>query len=124
MEGDKTTSVAYPMRPLVVGSALNATTHDSSVLVLACSLVAPSDVDAYAWWLVLCFRPDEPVHRFVVWNAYDRPEGWALGNGDYCATASDAVKRYEERGGTFTLDEYEPANLHPAVYHTQALISP
>ena len=106
MEGDKNPTDTHPMRLLAVGDTLNATTHGTPVLVLACWLLRPSDVDAYAWWLVLCVRPDEPFHKFVVWEAYDRPEGWGLGHGDYCATVADAVKRYEERGGRFTLDEY------------------
>lgn len=96
----------YPMRLLTVGETLAPTTYDQAVTVLACWLMRPSDVDAYAWWLVLCFRPNDPFRKFVVWEAYDRPEGWGLGHGDYYATLNDAVKRYEERGGRFSLDEY------------------
>lgn len=96
---DKSPTDTYPMRLPSVGDRLNPTTYENPVLVLACWLMRPSDVDAYAWWLVLCFLPNETAHKFVVWNAYDRPEGWTFGSGDYYASVDKALRQYEARGG-------------------------
>lgn len=98
---DKSPMDTYPMRLLAVGERVNPVSYDHPVFVLACWLISPSDVDAYAMWDVLCFLPHEPLHPFVVWTAYDRPEGWSFGNGDYCRTLDVAVSKYEGRGGRY-----------------------
>lgn len=100
---DKSPTDTYPMRIMRTGETIQATSMEHAVTVLACWLIAPSDVDAYAWWVVLCHTPHNEFHPFAVWNAYDRPEGWSFGNGDYFGNIGTAVKRYEERGGQYGL---------------------
>ena len=99
----KSPTDTYPMRMLRAGEVITPTSMEHAVTVLACWLVRSSDVDAYAWWLVLCHLPHNPLHPFAVWTAYDRPEGWSLADGDYCEHVGTAVQRYEQRGGQFTL---------------------
>lgn len=102
MYGDKSPTDTYPMRFLRVGDVITPTSApDIAVTVLACWLMRPSDVDAYAWWVVVCHLPhaDNLRHPFVVWDAYDRPDGWLFSHGDYCHDLPSAVERYGERGG-------------------------
>lgn len=103
MSVDKSPTDTYPMRLLKVGDVVSPTSSDNEVTILACWLIRPSDVDAYAWWLVMCLCPDNPRHPFTVWDAYDRPDGWSMNNGDYCATIERAVKAYADRGGKYQL---------------------
>ena len=106
MEGvGKSPTDTYPMRTLEVSESIFAKSMVHAVTILACWLLRPSDVDAYAVWVVVCHNPDNALHPFVVWNAIDRPEGWCMEGGDYCSTISEAVKRYESRGGRYSLDD-------------------
>ena len=104
MSVDKSPTDTYPMRTLRTGDTVQATSMEHAVTILACWLMRPSDVDSYAWWLVLAHLPHNPHHPFAVWNAYDHPErGWSFANGDYCSTVSEATARYEARGGHYEL---------------------
>lgn len=94
----------YPMRLLRVGEVVTPQSSDHPLTILACWLLRPSDVDAYAWWVVLCHLPHNERHPFAVWNAYDRPEGWSFAHGDYCVDISEAVESYKARGGKHSLD--------------------
>lgn len=101
----KSPTDTYPMRTLSVGEVLTPVSMEHAVTVIACWLLRPSDVDAYAVWVVLCCLPHNTLHPFAVWDAYDRPEGWSFGMGDYCSTLSGAVEQYQRRGGRYTLDD-------------------
>lgn len=101
--GDKSPTDTYPMRTLRVGEVVTAQSSDHAVTVLACWLIRPSDVDAYAVWVVLCHLPHNDYHPFAVWNAIDRPDGWYFGNGNYCYDIAEAVTVYEARGGKHSL---------------------
>ena len=103
MYGDKSRTATYPMRTMRVGEVITAESGDKTVTVLACWLLRPSDVDAYAMWVVLCHLPHNSYHPFVVWTAFDRPEGWSFGSGDYCQDISEAVGFYERRGGRYPI---------------------
>jgi hypothetical protein len=92
------------MRTLRVGEVITPASSDNPVTVLACWLLRPSDVDAYAVWVVLCHLPHNAFHPFAVWTAYDRPEGWSFGGGDYCRDIAEGVAWYESRGGQYSLD--------------------
>jgi hypothetical protein len=100
---DKSPTDTYPMRVLRAGDTITPTSMDYAVTVLACWLIRPSDVDAYAWWLVLCHQPHNSLHPYAVWDAYDRPDGWSLNNGDYCENIGRGVHCYEKRGGKYEL---------------------
>lgn len=102
MSVDKSPTATYPMRLLRTGDVISPTSMDHSVTVLACWLMRPSDVDSYAMWTVLCLLP-ESHHPFAVWTAYDRPEGWSLGQGYYCENIGIAVEQYEKQGGKYDL---------------------
>ena len=102
---DKSPTDTYPMRTLRVGEAVIPVSMENAVTVLACWLLRPSDVDAYAVWVVLCHLPHNDFHPFAVWTAYDRPEGWSFGGGDYCRDIAEGVAWYESRGGHYSLDE-------------------
>lgn len=102
---DKSPTDTYPMRLLSVGETIQPKSMDALVTILACWLISPSDVDAYATWLVLCLNPDNQFHPYAVWTAYDRPDGWTMGNGDYCRTLPEAVTAYEGRGGQYNLTD-------------------
>jgi hypothetical protein len=91
------------MRLLKVGSTVQPVSMDEFVTVLACWLLRPSDVDAYAVWVVLCHLPHNTLHPFAVWTAYDRPEGWSFGSGSYHKTITGAVEQYETQGGKHDL---------------------
>lgn len=105
---DKNPTETYPMRTLRIGDVVQAASMDKPVTILACWLLRPSDVDAYAMWTVLCLLPHNTLHPFAVWTAIDHPErGWSFGEGNYCENIGEAVTRYEGRGGKFSLDEYE-----------------
>jgi hypothetical protein len=97
MSIEKSPTDTYPMRLLNVGDKVKPVTYDNIVTVLACWLLRPSDVDAYAVWVVLCHLPENERHPFAVWDAYDRPEGWSFGEGDYCVDIASAMKRYLSR---------------------------
>ena len=100
----KSPTDTYPMRTLHVGEVITPTSGDNPVTVLACWLMSPSDVDTYAWWLVLAHLPHNPHHPFAVWNAYDNPDrGWSFANGDYCTTLAEATEQFEARGGKHAL---------------------
>lgn len=102
----KSPTDTYPMRTLRTGEVVQPASMEHAVTVLACWLLRPSDVDAYAVWVVLCHLPHNPLHPFAVWDAVDHPErGWSFGSGDYCVTLLEAVGRYGERGGKYHLDE-------------------
>jgi len=105
MSVDKSPTDTYPMRTLRSGEIINPASYEHAVTVLACWLLRPSDVDSYAVWVVLCHLPHNERHPFAVWNAYDRPEGWTFGEGDYCVNVSSAVERYESRGGKYSLED-------------------
>ena len=105
MSVDKSPTDTYPMRTMRSGEKVSPVSYDHTVTVLACWLLRPSDVDAYAVWVVLCHLPHNERHPFAVWDAYDRPEGWSFGEGDYCANVSSAVERYEARGGKYSLED-------------------
>lgn len=101
----KSPTDTYPMRTLRTGEVITPISGDNPVTILACWLMRPSDVDSYAWWLVLAHLPHNPFHPFAVWNAYDHPEnGWSFANGDYCVSISEAVEAFEARGGKYGLD--------------------
>jgi hypothetical protein len=87
------------MRFMRVGEVVTPASSEYAYTVLACWLLRPSDVDAYAVWVVLCHLPHNERHPFAVWTAYDRPEGWSFGNGDYYDNLPDALATYEKRGG-------------------------
>lgn len=99
MSVDKSPTDTYPMRLLSVGEVVTPTSSDYAYTVLACWLLRPSDIDTYAMWVVLCLLPHNPLHPFAVFTAYDRPEGWSFGNGEYCRNIADALHDYEVRGG-------------------------
>lgn len=105
MSVDKSPTDTYPMRILSVSDVLTPVSMEHAVTVLACSLLRPSDVDAYAVWVVLCHLPHNPRHPFAVWDAYDRPEGWSFGSGEYCVTLVEAVGRYGYRDYQHHLDQ-------------------
>jgi hypothetical protein len=96
---DKSPTDTYPMRLLTVGETIAPRSMDAIVTVLACWLIRPSDVDAYAMWTVLCLNPDNTLHPYAVWTAFDRPEGWTMADGDYCRTLTEAVTAYYGRVG-------------------------
>jgi hypothetical protein len=100
---EKSPTDTYPMRIIKVGEVVTPSSGDHSVTVLARWLIRPSDIDAYAVWVVLCHLPHNDRHPFAVWTAYDRPEGWSLANGDYCMDIREAVTTYESRGGKYSL---------------------
>jgi hypothetical protein len=91
------------MRLLRVGSTVQPASMENAVTILACWLLRPSDVDAYAVWVVMCHLPHNTLHPFAVWTAYDRPEGWSFGSGSYCETVSEAVQKYEAQGGQYII---------------------
>lgn len=100
MRLDNPFSLVHSARSLSIGGTVEATSMSEPVTVLAYVLVAPAGKGTYPWWLVLCHLAHNERHPFAVWNAYDRPEGWSFGNGDYCATLGEAWQAYTTRGGT------------------------
>lgn len=104
MSVDKSPLDTYPMRILRVSEQVTPVSADSTYTVLACELLHPSDVDAYAVWLVLCHLPDEQFTPFAVWRAYDRPEGWYFANGEYFRTVAGAVRLYNAEAEPYIVD--------------------
>ena len=51
---DKSPTETYPMRILKVGDSFTPSSGSNPVTILACWLSRPSDIDAYAVWVVLC----------------------------------------------------------------------
>jgi hypothetical protein len=54
--------------------------------------------DSYAYWVAICYK-EEQHHPYVVWRIIARPEGFVAEQGDYYFSLTDAVKKYEQRGG-------------------------
>lgn len=102
---DKSPTDTYPMDLLSVGDSIFPVTMVHAVTILACWLMRPSDVDSYAVWVVICFVPENHLHKFVVWNAIDRPDGWSMESGDYCRDMEEALTAYAKRGGKHRLPE-------------------
>jgi len=101
---DKSPTETYPMRLLKVGETFTPSSSSNPVTILACWLSRPSDIDAYAVWVVLCLLPHNTFHPFAVWNAIDTPhDGWHMEGGDYCHTITEATAQYERRGGQYEL---------------------
>lgn len=55
--------------------------------------------DSFASWITVCYNPNNALHKFAVWTVVARPTGWERYSGDYCATLTEAVACYSERGG-------------------------
>lgn len=54
--------------------------------------------DCYASWVVVAVKITE-YHPYAVWTVVATPKGFTAQQGDYFFELSDALKRYEERGG-------------------------
>lgn len=49
---------------------------------------------SYDEYVVICANHDE-YHKYVVWNVFDRPEGWYVCNGQYFHSLQQAVSCWE-----------------------------
>jgi len=91
----------HPVNKLTVGQKFTPTTTDRprTFTVLAASEKYPANEGTYAVWVVLYQNEGNTFHPFAVHLATDRPEGWALTNGEYCKTLTDALDIYVRRSG-------------------------
>lgn len=91
----------HPVNKLTVGQKFTPTTTDRprTFTVLAASEKYPASEGTYAVWVVLYQNEGNIYHPFAVHLATDRPDGWALTNGEYCLTLTEALATYARISG-------------------------
>lgn len=91
----------HPINTLAVGQTFTPTTTDRprTFTVLAASQKFAAGEGTYAVWVVLYQNTGNAHHPFAIHYATDRPEGWALTNGEYCETLTEALGIYARRSG-------------------------
>ena len=91
----------HPVNVLAVGQKFTPTTTDKprTFTVLAASEKFPAGEGTYAVWVVLYQNEGNSYHPFAVHYATDRPEGWALTNGEYCLTLTEGLAAYTRMSG-------------------------
>jgi len=82
-------------QPLPVGTTIN----NGATVIASTRRNEYTPGDQYASWVVICVRPGNNFHDYVVWTVALRPDGFHTEAGEYRHSIIEAIGAYTDRGG-------------------------